>query len=126
MQIFQGIILIWTRTYKEIFKSALVYLYTLTNNYHLPTYVNRLAVLPNCLIWRPATQHIKNCIMIVVLILIIYWEIICVTNRIIYGANITSRNFYFCLHTYVNFCSHSFFWEITLVLFVIMTNKFLL
>ena len=62
-----------------------------TSNHHLPTYVNHLIVLPNCLIWRPATQHMKNCIMIVVLILKLYWQIICVTNRIIYGGNITSK-----------------------------------
>ena len=95
-----------------------------TSNHHLPTYVNHLIVLPNCLIWRPATQHMKNCIMIVVLILKMYWQIICVTNRIIYGGNITSKKKIFCLHTCVNFCFYSFFWAITLILFLIIINNF--
>ena len=97
-----------------------------TSNHHLPTYVNHLIVLPNCLIWRPATQHMKNCIMIVVLILKMYWQIICVTNRIIYGGNITSKKKIFCLHTCVNFCFYSFFWAITLILFLIIINNFIL
>ena len=60
--------------------------YTLVNNHHLPTYVNHLLVLPNCLIWMPTNQHIKTCIMIVVLKLILYSKIIWVANRINYGG----------------------------------------
>ena len=69
----------------------------------MPTYVNHLVVLPNYLIWRLATQHIKNCIMIVVLILKMYRQIICVINRIIYGGNIISKkiNFLFILTSYL-------------------------
>ena len=42
---------------------------------------------------KAANYHIKNCIMIIVLIVKMYWQIICVTNRIIYGGNIMSKKF---------------------------------
>ena len=36
------------------------------------------------------------------------------------------KNFCFYLHTYVNFCFYSYFWGITLILFVVIINKFIL
>ena len=51
----------------------------------------------------------QSCVMIVVLMLIVYWKAICFANRIIYGRNFRSINFYFCLDTYGNFCFESFF-----------------